>query len=397
MDKKNLSIKDRESLIEQYPLFSLLNPDEIHQLALITVEQFYEPGTRIVKKGDVIDSVYLIVSGIAAVVENVQEENRALTIATLKEGDGISLNATGFFTENGIRSADVIAKTAMTLLKIDVLHFNDFLNRSRPNSSVSSMKNVNEKFLLMNFMKSMHLLHCLTNSDIREVAHKVRRCTFQTGEMLCRERDPAAAIFFLISGEVSIHSDDHSSQKQSRTVKAPAMLGEPTYLQDGVCMVSVIANNTCDCFMITKDEMLKWMTFDKQRNELLRLSRIEELVYEPISDVVESKTNDSRKHFVALYHKQLKKHVSISQEQFKIWNEINGQKNIKTIQQKTQSIGLMGIYKFLESMRAKGFAKLVTFELYRPRNEHSILTRLVHQLKNLFRQDFRKAPRSRQQ
>lgn len=116
------------ALIRQQNCFHLLNDEEMGMLAdLFTVKNF-AAGTTIVTQGDLVDSVYLIVSGTADVIvaDLVDGKRRERNVATLHENQAIGLSETGFYSLSGVRTATVIAKTDITLLALRVAVFHGF-------------------------------------------------------------------------------------------------------------------------------------------------------------------------------------------------------------------------------------------------------------------------------
>src|SRR6185437_7831775 len=94
------SIKMRESFIAHYPLFCLLNPNDIHDLALLAKEVSFAAETIIIHEGDLVDAVYLIMSGTAKVTRSITTVGKTeiIPIAHLTKGDAIGLTQTGFFS-----------------------------------------------------------------------------------------------------------------------------------------------------------------------------------------------------------------------------------------------------------------------------------------------------------
>lgn len=87
-------------------------------------------GELIVKEGEPVDSVFLIVSGDADVRHVTLTDNGTRTniesIATLKPGDAIGLAETGFYSISGRRTATVVANTDMVLFQLSVAAFRGF-------------------------------------------------------------------------------------------------------------------------------------------------------------------------------------------------------------------------------------------------------------------------------
>lgn len=121
-------IETRKRLIRNQKCFINLNEKEVDMLATLLVDRTYMPGNVIVKEGESVDSIYMIVSGDAEVFRTHLEnhETRNEKLATLTEGGAIGLNDYGFFSLTGRRTATVIAATEMTTLRLSVVVFRGF-------------------------------------------------------------------------------------------------------------------------------------------------------------------------------------------------------------------------------------------------------------------------------
>lgn len=121
-------IETRKRLIRNQKCFMALSEKEVDMLATLLVDRTYMPGNVIVKEGETVDSIYLIVNGDADVfkshTENHVEHNEK--VATLHEGNAIGLSDYGFFSLTGRRTASVIAATEMTTLRLSVVVFRGF-------------------------------------------------------------------------------------------------------------------------------------------------------------------------------------------------------------------------------------------------------------------------------
>jgi len=114
--------------IRKQKCFTKLNEDEVDVLATLLVETPFAVGDVIVKEGDRVDSVYIILYGKADVFTSRLENHidEFTKIAALKEGDAIGLSDEGFYSLTGLRTATVVAATEMVTLKLSVAMFRGF-------------------------------------------------------------------------------------------------------------------------------------------------------------------------------------------------------------------------------------------------------------------------------
>ena len=124
--KSDIALKAQH--VRNQPCFSDLTSEEIDQVTELLQEIHVKAGETIVKEGEPVDSVYLIVEGQADVrhitIQDGQPQIQSL--AVLQHGMSIGLNETGFYSISGIRTATVVALTDMILFRLSVPSFNGF-------------------------------------------------------------------------------------------------------------------------------------------------------------------------------------------------------------------------------------------------------------------------------
>lgn len=123
-----IDLETRKQLLKKQAFFAKLTDDELEILATLLVEVHAHPQEMIVKHGDRVDSVYIIVKGSADVQQTLYQDQvpHTVSLAKLQDGAAIGLNETGFFSLSGKRTASVVALTEMTLLRLSVAAFHGF-------------------------------------------------------------------------------------------------------------------------------------------------------------------------------------------------------------------------------------------------------------------------------
>lgn len=118
----------KKQQVKQQKAFRNLNDNETEILAGLLVEKKYQAGDVIVKEGDRVDSVYLIVQGEADVFrsEIIDDKPHANKVAVLHAGNAIGLSDVGFYSLTGLRTATVIASTDLITYKLSVSIFRGF-------------------------------------------------------------------------------------------------------------------------------------------------------------------------------------------------------------------------------------------------------------------------------
>lgn len=147
MDKK-ISEEQKKSLIGSQACFKILNDEDLNELCTLFNEVTYKKGEVIVIEGDIVDSVFLIISGTAE-VQNVYVENNVIKsdkLAELGPNQSIGLSETGLYSLTGRRTATVIAKTDMVMLRMSVTLFNGFvLSHSNVSKALHAAAEAREK------------------------------------------------------------------------------------------------------------------------------------------------------------------------------------------------------------------------------------------------------------
>ncbi len=127
MDNK-IDLPRKIEILKAQHCFSQLMPSELETLASLLKEVNLSKGRTIVTEGESVDSVYFIIKGTAD-VQHVRLKDGAPQIelvATLKEGETIGLNESGFYSLTGLRTATVVASSDMLLLRLSVAAFHGF-------------------------------------------------------------------------------------------------------------------------------------------------------------------------------------------------------------------------------------------------------------------------------
>lgn len=128
MDEE-LNLEVKKSFVKSCACFKVLNDNEITELAELLVETQVKAGEVIVTKGDIVKSVFIIVAGTAE-VQSTSVDNgitRIEKLAELGPKETIGLSQTGLYSLSGRRTATVVAKTDMTLLRLKITVFNGFV------------------------------------------------------------------------------------------------------------------------------------------------------------------------------------------------------------------------------------------------------------------------------
>lgn len=124
-----MSLEQKKSLVGNQACFKVLNDEEITELTELFTVVTFKTGDVIVTEGEIVNSVFIIVSGTAQ-VQHAWVDNGVIRVdklADLGPERAIGLSETGLYSLSGLRTATVIAKTDMVLLRLSVTLFNGFV------------------------------------------------------------------------------------------------------------------------------------------------------------------------------------------------------------------------------------------------------------------------------
>lgn len=106
---------DRHELLSRSPLFTSLTQSEVNTLVEQVAQRLFPVGSTLVRKGDIGDSMFILVEGLLSVRTNAGEDKRMIHVDDIEPG--------GFFGEMCLltgcpRSATIIAQTDVVVFEI---------------------------------------------------------------------------------------------------------------------------------------------------------------------------------------------------------------------------------------------------------------------------------------
>src|SRR5690348_5199899 len=135
-EDNQISAAEKQALLTALPCFATLTSQESLELAQLTEDVRYQSGDTIVVESALVDSIYIIVWGLAEVTAEHTTQNRVtkkikvtkVPLSILHSGEAIGLNDTGFYSATGKRTATVTALSDIYLLKLDLKHLHQFFH-----------------------------------------------------------------------------------------------------------------------------------------------------------------------------------------------------------------------------------------------------------------------------
>lgn len=226
-----MSDDQQVAIIKSLPCFSMLTTEEAQDLAQLMVEKTYSPGDVIVTENDVIDSVYILLEGMAEVSHvTVQNKNEIkVPFAILTQGEAIGLNDTGFFSVSGIRTATVTALTDVVAYSLSIKTLHQFLHSHT--HLQSAMYAAASRMLRMKLIKQSLPFHRLSHERLLALANQVEEVNVAAETVLFKQGEEGDCCYLIRSGRVEIVStDDQGVQHQLAVLTAPTLFGEATLI-----------------------------------------------------------------------------------------------------------------------------------------------------------------------
>ncbi|MHB1221397.1 MAG: cyclic nucleotide-binding domain-containing protein [Gammaproteobacteria bacterium] len=349
--EQTLSLEERESLITSYPLFCLLQPQEVKTLAASFDEVSAELGDTITKQDTMVDSVFLIANGSANVERTIStvEGVQIIPVAKLKKGDAIGLSEKGLYSQAGTRTAQVTAATPMTLLTLGINEFYTFLQK--PAVAYPALKNMTEKILLMQFIQGSHIFEHLKKDEVQQLAHDIKKIQIKKDDILFHEGDDADACYFILSGQVAINAIQNGQNKTLITLSASNLFGEASLLEKGHRNATAVALEDSELFIIDKSQ-LHFLNKDDTLHEHIDEHRIQQI--RPIKN---NAMDDSIENVNVLNG------IAVSRIENIIWGNINENYTLGELlnryKETIPKLTMKELYETALMMKAKG---LITFQ-----------------------------------
>lgn len=230
LEQTTSSLTVRQDLIKRFPCFAMLTNAQSEELGLLMREIHYAANERIVTENDLVDSVYIILSGEAEVTHEIKKRKNIVQVpvAALRASEGIGLNDTGFYSTTGKRTASVTAVTDMLLLRLDLKDLYGFLKK---NNLELSLYAASLQMLRMHFIKQSLPFAKISHERLQWLANHVEDITVPAGTIIFSQGDKGDKCYLIRSGQVEISSQQERGQERRLALlKPPVIFGEATLI-----------------------------------------------------------------------------------------------------------------------------------------------------------------------
>lgn len=333
-----IELAARQKLIRDFPCFKKCTQEELLILARMGEEVDAEPGQTLVKQGDVVDSVYLIFKGVAEVFvpSNEPYSPEEVLVATLSEGEAIGLNELGLFSKTGFRTATVIARGKMELLRIPLQSLHQFLTQ-HPNFN-ESLEQSSRQMLLIQVLKKLAPFKKISDETLQWVSKKAQERHVPENEVIFEQGDTGDCCYFIVDGKVEIFTKDEQG-KETRLAQLgrSALFGEVALLTQAKRSASARAIEDCKLISIGESDLKKLMSKESGFSEDVShtiMERARPIINKDV--VIQHAQADDSEPIVTLKNKHQETYYQLNRQGWFVYQQLSGKKNLHQIIQLCQ-------------------------------------------------------------
>jgi len=232
---RGLRLRARESLLRQVHFLSGLSPREIAQTAARMVLHLFPPGQIVVSEGAKPDRFYIVARGVAEMwVGDEPRPRRRLT-----RGD--------YFGETALLEREPHAATvrAGSWLSLFSIRRSDFDTWVAPHIGAG----IDDQLYKLQALRRFPTFEAMPDRELDALASKVLRERFAPGAVICREGDPADAIYLVESGQAEVLVG-----KERRLLRPGSPFGKAAMLSRGPYPETVRALTPVDVFKLRRPD-----------------------------------------------------------------------------------------------------------------------------------------------
>jgi len=320
------------SLLQAIPCFAGLSVQQREELLQLMQEVRYAAREKIVNEGELVDSVYIMVSGKAEVTHEVTKHPKktAIPVALLNQGDSIGLNETGFFSSTGTRTATVTALSDVLALQLNVKALNQFLQEHHLESALYL---ASSQMLRMQLIKQSLPFSHLSYERLQWLTQHVEDITVDAGTVLFRQGEQGDRCYLIYSGQIEIIAENaQGATRQLALLKPPVLFGEATLITHAPRNATAIA--------LEKSELLVL-----HHHYLQELLETEDAVAKMFVNLMVDRSRPLHNPHITVHHRVTvdKQEITIlknpdndsyfqlSREGWHIWEQLNGEFTLQEI------------------------------------------------------------------
>lgn len=327
----SIDIPARQEFINNFPCFSMLSPEQSAELAALMETVVYQPGAIIVNENDLVDCIYIIVSGEAEVTNLIEKKigkkKSQVPVATLNVGEAIGLNDMGFYSATGKRTATVKAVTEMHVLKLSVSELNNFLTKE---NLIDSMQQASQKMLHMKFIKKSLPFAKISHERLNWLVDKVNEVMVPAGKVIFDQNDQGECCYLIRSGKVEITVDNQ--KRVLAELKAPAIFGEATLITRSLRNASAKTLEDTELLVLNYEHLSELLESEDNVASMFMTLMVDRS--RPIRNAsvsMHERVADDGREIIILKNPDSGSYFSLSDEGVFIWSQLDGNHTMQEI------------------------------------------------------------------
>lgn len=324
--------EERGKLIKHFPCFAKLSPTQLTELTSLMEEVNIIPQVVIVREHEIVNSIYIIVSGEAEVTrETAYRKNLVnVPVASLRAGESIGLNDTGFYSSTGKRTATVTAITSMQLLRLDIKDLYAFLHNHHLELA---MHDASLQMLRMQFIKQSLPFVKLSHDRLIWLADRVEELTLPPDTLLFNQGEEGDRCYLIRSGQVEVYSSAETGTKSVFAIlKPPAIFGEATMITHTPRNATARTLEASE-FLVLKHEYLSELieSEDNVADMFMTLTVDRSRPLQNPNITVHNRTTADGQELTILKNSETHTYFKLSGEGFYIWQQLDGKHTLQDI------------------------------------------------------------------
>lgn len=338
LTEKTISLSQRQTLLVKLPCFSTFNSKELENLASRMTEVHYSKGETIVMQDTLIESIFIIVEGIAEVSRNIIKIKKItkkkhitnIPVATLEKGEAIGLNDTGFYSTTGMRTANVVALSDMLLLQLDLKSLQDFF-KTYPNLH-TNMIEATEQMLRMQLIKQSLPFSHLSHERLEWLAKKIEEISIEKNQIIFQEGETGDRSYLIRKGQVEILTQTAEGDHQLAILKSPTLFGEATLITHAARNATAKAASDCELLELKHSYLTELMETDDNVASMFMTLMVDRSRPIKNSNVTHHpRVTADGQEVVILKNTLTGQYFKLSTEGWFIWQKLDGKKTMQEI------------------------------------------------------------------
>jgi CRP-like cAMP-binding protein len=192
VERTEAELKTLMSFISHWPYFQRFSPSIRQELCQVAELETFSTGKKIVSEGDKAVYRYILVSGIAEVLNRSEFRSQKQSGKVVEVARGQSFDA--WVNEAGNRSATIICMTTVKVLRLDFDDFEKAVERAK--QAECRMK--------LDFLRKAELLRVFNDFEIKKLAEYCQIKSVPAGTTVLREGEINADLWFLVEVHISV-------------------------------------------------------------------------------------------------------------------------------------------------------------------------------------------------